>query len=327
MKVLVIGATGFVGKAIVAELRNRLIDVVAVGGPRSSLLNSEAYDIQIDDCIDVTVPENFLRLEMIEGVTAVVHCAGLAHQFGKMTESDLFRVNVNGTENVAKLAVKLKARHFILISSVLVYGPQGAENDDVLPVTENSPCQPNDPYARSKLAAENVAAEICGNGGIPLTILRPAPIIGEGSKGNFLRLIKLIAQRRFLWLGKGHNRKSLVVVGDVANACGAILEQNRAETAIYNVSGPAMEMREIVNEISKELSRSPPSIFIPAIPVIAILRLIPGGRASSLKGTVEKWLSTDTYSGEKLRLRYGFSASSDLAEAIRREVDCYKKTK
>ncbi len=323
MKVLVIGATGFVGKAIVAELRSRLIDVVAVGGPRSASLGYKTYDTQLLECIDVTVAANLVRLESIEDVDAVVHAAGLAHQFGTVTESDLLRVNVNGTENVAKLAVKLKVKRFILISSVLVYG----KSENGLPVTENSPCRPDDAYGRSKLAAENIAVEICKSGDILLTILRPAPIIGEGSKGNFLRLIKSIAERRFLWIGKGRNLKSLVVVDDVAKACGAILEQNNAGTDAFNVSGPAMEMREIVDVISQELSRSPPSIFIPAIPVIAILRLIPGRRTSSLRRTVEKWLSTDIYSGEKLRMRYGFSVTSDLAEAIRREVNCYKKTK
>lgn len=326
MKVLVIGATGFVGKAIVAELRSRSIDVVAVGGPRTFSSNVRTCETQSTASIDVTVAESVAELEGIEGITAVVHAAGLAHQFGKITESDLFKVNVDGTENIAKLAGKLKVQHFMLISSVLVYGPQLTKNENS-PLTENSPCKPDDAYSRSKLAAEAIAAKICKMAEIPLTILRPGPIIGEGSKGNFLRLIKLIDKRKFVWLGKGMNRKCLVLVDDVAKACAAILEQNRAETAIYNVSGPAMEMREIVNEISKRLSRKPPNIHIPAAPIISLLKIIPGGRASRLLKTIEKWLSTDTYSSEKLRVRYGFTASPDLAGAIGREVACYIETK
>ncbi|MEJ7846699.1 MAG: NAD-dependent epimerase/dehydratase family protein [Pyrinomonadaceae bacterium] len=326
MKVLVMGATGFVGKAIAAELRDRSIDVAAIGGPGSCSPKSGTCGIQIDHCIDVTVPMNVAGLEKIEGITAIVHSAGLAHQFGKVKESDLFSVNVNGTENVAKLAARLKV-HIILISSVLVYGTRPTDHGNASPVTEDSPCRPDGPYAQSKLAAESVAIKICKDGEIPLTILRPAPIIGEGSKGNFLRLIKLIDKRRFVWLGKGENRKSLVLVDDVAKACAIILEQNRAETAVYNVSGPAMEMREIVNEISKRLSQKTPNIHIPAAPVISLLRLIPSGRASRLVKTIEKWLSSDTYSSEKLRLQYGFTASPDLADAIGREVARYIETK
>lgn len=327
MKVLVIGATGFVGKAIVAELHRRAIDVVAIGGPGFTSSKSASRDSQITSSIDVTIPDSVAVLEKMEGVTAVVHAAGLAHQFGRITESKLFDVNVNGTENIAKLAVKLKVNHLILISSVLVYGSQRGLNVNTLPVTEDSPCRPGDAYAASKLAAENIALEICKLGGIPLTILRPAPIIGEGSKGNFLRLIKLIAKRRFVWLGKGQNRKSLVLVDDVAKACAVILQQNRAETSIFNVTGPEMEMREIVDEISKHLSRKPPGIQIPAAPLISFLRYIPGGRAMRLLKTIEKWLSCDIYSGEKLRRQYEFTASPDLRDAIGREVACYLQTK
>lgn len=325
MKVIVIGATGFVGKAIVSELRGNLISVIAVGGPRSAPLQ-EADGLQSINGIDITNSDDMATLENIQNVDAVIHAAGLAHQFGKVTREDLWNVNVAGTEKVARLAQNLAVRHFMLISSVLVYG-RGSSRNEVL--SEISICQPEDAYARSKLAGEEIASEICGKAAIPLTILRPAPIIGEGSKGNFRRLIRLIAKRRFVWLGNGRNRKSLVSVSDVAKACRVVLENKKSESEIFNIAGPPMEMKEIVTEITRSLSLKPSNISIPVTPVRGILKfgtlIFPVNGATRLLNTIEKWISDDIYSAEKIRQQYGFAADSDLKAVIRLEVDWYIK--
>ncbi len=325
MKVLVIGATGFIGKAIVNELSNNLIDVVAVGGPHSKL------GIKTFECVDIADPDDIAKLEQIQDIDVVIHAAGLAHKFGKITEDDIWKVNVLGTKNIAGLAAKLKVRHFILISSVLVYGQHHPENLMSSYINEESPCDPKDIYARSKFSAEKTAIEICHEKGIPLTILRPAPVIGAGSKGNFARLIKLVASGRFVWLGKGKNRKSLVSVDDVAKACFAVLKKNKPETEIFNISGPAFKMNEIISLIYKHIARKPYFFSIPVGPVTLILKIVaavlPITRIRNLQNIVEKWVSDDIYSAEKIRKEYGFIAAADIPDVIRHEVELQTKQK
>jgi nucleoside-diphosphate-sugar epimerase len=76
-------------------------------------------------------------LEILENVDVVVHAAGLAHQFGKSDKEDFWRINIGGTRNVAERAVKLKAGHFVLISSVAVYGIETSVKQRFQPIDES----------------------------------------------------------------------------------------------------------------------------------------------------------------------------------------------
>src|SRR5664280_2463190 len=139
--VLVTGATGFLGTAIVRALRAsgvpcRQAGLIAGPGPVSP-------DLVV---VDVRHPESLEQA--FEGMKGVIHAAGLAHQFGSRSKnSDFAGVNVRGTENVLAAAARAGVRDVVLVSSVSVYGP-GAETRD-----EAAPCRPEGPYAASKLEA------------------------------------------------------------------------------------------------------------------------------------------------------------------------------
>ena len=127
---------------------------------------------------------------VFRGVTQVMHVAGLAHVFEK-TEADIspFKaINEQGTANVAHAAAEAGVQHFILISSVSVYGAftQGVYD-------ESAPCCPEGPYAESKYQAEQRAIEIAQQSSMALTILRLATLYGEGDPGNVARLMRAIA--------------------------------------------------------------------------------------------------------------------------------------
>ncbi|MEK7776125.1 MAG: NAD-dependent epimerase/dehydratase family protein, partial [Planctomycetota bacterium] len=112
---------------------------------------------------------------------------------------------------------------------------------------ENTPCNPVGPYALSKYNAELRAIEIAREAGMALTILRLATLYGEGDPGNVGRLMRTLDRGRFLWIGDGSNRKSLLYKGDAARACMAVAERSASGINIYNVSAPACTMREIVD--------------------------------------------------------------------------------
>jgi UDP-glucose 4-epimerase len=335
MKILVTGATGFLGGAIVDELLRNKFEVFTTGK------SPQAADLPNYFQADLTDSESLYALEKIGQIDAIIHSAGLAHQFGKTAGEDFRKVNVEGTRNIAKLAAKLKAERFILISSVAVYGEAAAAKRASQPgFEEDRQCQPRGFYAESKLEAEKVAAEICGENSIYLTILRPSTIIGENDRGNVARLIKAVDRRRFVWVGGGKNAKSLVYKTDVARACMLFLEDSDAaaiaaakdnKTSIYNVTAAPVSMREIVEEIEKALDRRVLPVRIPAAPLQKSLHFI--GKATGIKKlrkiaeTLDKWLADDIFSGEKISREIGFQTTVSPSEGIRREVRHYRNQK
>jgi nucleoside-diphosphate-sugar epimerase len=315
MKILVTGATGFLGETIVREFSRCGADVYATGkSPASDLPNYISADV----CGDLK------SLNSLANVETIVHAAGLAHQFRGASREDFRRVNVGGTKNIAKAARRLNVKNFILISSVAVYGRASFEN---CRFEEEAGCQPVGVYAESKFESERAARENLG-GGINLTILRPSTIVGEDDRGNVARLIKTIERGRFFWLGAGKNLKSLVYKNDVARACAAVLDDGRSGERIFNVTAPAVEMREIVGAIEKSLGKSVPAFSIPPKPFQIGLKLgakIGVKKIEKISETVEKWLSDDVFSGEKIAAELNFEIETGALEGVRREVLHHKK--
>lgn len=336
MKILVTGATGFLGRCVIAELVRRKGFEIVTTGARVSSENLPNYL-----AADITNRESVAKLERFEPLEVVIHAAGLAHQFGETGREKFWAVNVEGTRNIAELSVRLQASRFILISSVAVYGAQDADFDEPDKIhggkyqEDISICRPRGFYAESKLAAERAAAEICGKNGIELIIARPATIVGEGDAGNVGRLIGAIDRGRFIWVGTGKNRKSLIYKTDAARACAALAEHKftarHPSERIYNVTAEPKTMREIVGDIEKNLGRAAPRYSIPETPLLKILSFLGGARGSSeikkRAETVEKWLSEDVYSGAKIAAEIGFRPETDIFEALRKQTEAYRAKK
>ena len=320
MRVLVTGAKGFVGKAIISALsENRIEFVILDLPPAPADVPPEHFS-----GVDITNLEELEKLSNIGPIDAVVHAAGLAHQFGVVSREKFWRVNVDGTRNAAELAARLNAKRFVLISSVSVYGKVNHEGPER---SESSICHPEGSYAESKYESENIARRICEKIGLDLIILRLATVIGEGDAGNVSRLIRAVDKRRFYWIGKGENRKSLVYKGDVARACLTVLTSKQDRSGVYNISAPAETMKDIVSYIEQALGKKVPPVGIPA----GLLKLAFGvnsktlsiGRISRLGETVKKWLSDETFSAKRFKEDYAFEPETTVQEAIQREVAWY----
>ncbi len=344
MRVLVTGARGFVGKAIVEKLREEKVEVIELHRRRYNKENtSDKNSDKPPVCkfvVDITNKEEVLSLANIGRIDAVVHSAGLAHQFGDTKSEDFTSVNINGTENILELGKLLKIKHFILLSSVSVYGNVLESGGYLREINEDAECNPKDFYAVSKFESEKSALKICGQSDYNLTILRLATVIGEEDRGNFLRLIKSIDKRRFLWVGKGINFKSLIYREDVAGAIWKILYENLSEeseknretievnkTEIFNASAEPLNMREIVETISGELKKSVIGISINEKLLRFFFALnsatISYKKIGTFQKTVEKWLADDAYSAQNLCIRYKYKTAVSAKDAIRREVKWY----
>lgn len=318
LNILVTGANGFLGSEVVRQIAATHISVRATDRHAKSI--TPDIDYRPADILD----QSSLKTAF-HGVTQTIHAAGLAHVFhNPRSVSATFKaINEQGTANVARVAAEVGVRHFILISSVSVYGPFTRGVFD-----EIAPCCPEGPYAESKYQAEQRAIEIAQQSGMALTILRLATLYGEGDPGNIARLMRAIDRGRFLWIGHGSNRKSLLHREDAACACLTAMQSPVSGINIFNVSAPSVTMREVVCQIAAALGRHVWPIRIPAS--LALLgakggaKLLPG-RFTPLEGTVKKWLADDVYNATKFENQFGFKAKVGLANGLKREVAWYRQ--
>jgi nucleoside-diphosphate-sugar epimerase len=319
VRVLVTGASGFVGSAIAWRCQEAGLEVRCTG--RSGKIPEHLVDYWTADLLDADALSG-----LVAGVEAVVHAAGLAHQFGQANRArDRFRaINVCTTENVVRAAIRQGVRHVILVSSVSVYGPHA-----VTICKEEHLCCPQEPYSQSKYEAEQRAVELAQEFGLKLTILRLATVYGEEDRGNVARLIRVIDHGRFAWVGTGTNLKSLIHRDDVARACVTVLRQPPAGINVFNLSGPPCPMRQIVDTLAGALDRRLPRWHIPASLALCLARLAGamGGKNSFLLrpyAALRKWLAEDAYDSGRFNQMFSFQTQIPLAEGLHREVMWYK---
>lgn len=319
-QILITGANGFLGRTILSKLQVAGFSVLATDlGDASCVLNIPYRKA------DIAKPAEIKSL--LENITTVIHVAGLAHVFNPdaSTGEKFHKINEIGTKNVAAAAAAAGVRHFVLISSVSVYGPYTDEAYD-----EKRSCKPAGPYALSKYNAELRATEIAQKSGLALTIFRLATLYGEGDPGNVGRLISAIDRGRFFWVGNGSNRKSLLYKGDAARAVMAVVQRPASDVNIFNVSAPPCTMREIVDGIGDALGKHPFPVRLPASLALLLGRCVskmPNRRLAGLNQTVKKWLADDVYDARRFEEAYGFQTETSLQDGLKREVDWYKNNK
>lgn len=317
--ILVTGASGFLGTAIV---RHCLSAGCHVRGTGRAHLTSRAGTEYVP--MDLLQPNGLP--DLLRGVQTVIHAAGLTPFHGShQVQCNCFR-SINGrlTRTLLRGAVQEGVSHFILLSSVAVYGSPGAS-----PCLETTTCAPDDPYGRSKHLGEHLALRLTAGTRTRLTILRIATAYGEGERGNILRLIRSIDQRRFIWVGEGMNRKTLLHRDDIARACLVAAHGPVEETGIYNIASPACTMREVVDVIAGALGRSRPRWRFPAAPLLGLIgaaRLLSSDWApvAMIDHRVKKWLADNVYDGSKFEREFNFAPQISLSDGLRREVSWYK---
>lgn len=326
-EILLTGASGFLGQQILRQCCDAGLTVRGLA--RAWPIEKQVLSGVVRVTGDITRPASIAAAA--DGVRTVIHCAGLAHQFGRASaQADAFHhVNVLGTESVMRAAVNARVDHVVLVSSVSVYG------GGTQPTDEETACRPTEPYGISKYQAEQVAIEMAATAGIRLTILRMATIFGEGDPGNIARLMRSIDAGRFVWLGTGTNLKSLIYCGDAARACviaAQTADRPGTQVGAYNITLPAVPVSRIVQALATGLGRATPRWYIPA----PIARSVGGGLAICMAGkgpvarlnrTIGKWLSDDIYLGMKFERDYQFHPEVSVEEGLRREVAWFRHSK
>lgn len=187
-RILVTGASGFVGNSLVVELLKQGYEVVGVARGALNFSADNFRAIRLDLTLE-SVPESVLA-----SVDVVIHCAGRAHIFNETAESALpayLAINTVATEKLALDSAKAGIRRFIFLSTIGVYeggfGKMGV-------IDELSPMCPIKPYAVSKWRAEMLLRDIEHRTGLDVTIVRPCLVVGPHAPGNLERLARLVAK-------------------------------------------------------------------------------------------------------------------------------------
>lgn len=248
-KVLITGANGFVGEALVYKL---LVDkrFCAVAATRGATRLSGLCQVLP---FDLTRLDN---LPTLEGIDVLVHAAArvhVMHDTAKDVLGEFRKLNVEGTVKLAQRAAAEGVRRFIFISSIKVNG----ENTFCGEVfsADDSPA-PEDAYGTSKYEAEQALKSIGLETGMEIVIIRPPLVYGPGVKANFLTMLGWLSRGIPLPLGAIRNRRSLVSLGNLISLIVRCIDHPAAANQVFLVSdGEDMSTTQLLSRLSKMLGR------------------------------------------------------------------------
>ncbi|PZR91772.1 MAG: NAD-dependent dehydratase [Stutzerimonas stutzeri] len=265
-RVLLTGASGFVGRHLLHDLITRGYQVRTAGrGTAPAIPGIEHAAIG-----DLGAPIDWQPL--LDGVNHVVHSAGLAHADGGIPEERYQQVNAQATLALARAAQAAGIRRFVLLSSIRAQsGPISGK-----PLSEADTPAPTDAYGRSKLAAER------GLSGLDLdwVALRPVLVYGPGVKANMAALLKLARLPVPLPLGGLAAKRSLLAIENLTDAVGFALTQACPTRRSYIVSDPEpLSVADMLAAMRAGLGRGPGLIPIPSALLALAARL--AGRSAA----------------------------------------------
>jgi nucleoside-diphosphate-sugar epimerase len=255
MKVLVTGATGFLGTHICAALR--------ADGCGLRILTRDTVDVPGAEVIQYRDIDDVARLRAAMcGVDAVVHLAARVHVMRDDTPDPLaaFRaINVDLTRRLGEEAAQAGVRLFLLASSVKAVGEETSIpwNEDVLPA-------PRDPYGVSKLEAEKVLVSIAQASTMSTLILRLPAVYGPGVRANILQLFDIVNRGLPLPLAGIDNRRSWVYVGNVAATIVRLLRSDQGTQTFFISDGDDLSTPEMIRRIAAALGKTARLLPAPA---------------------------------------------------------------
>jgi len=241
MKILVTGATGFIGSNLVPLLKTR--HDVSILNARQVGTASSDWHAQVDEC------------------DTLIHLAGRAHVSINNSDAAIYKkINTDITEMLAR-RLALNGKHFVFLSTSVVYGQQ-TPNGRPFQITDSP--QVDSPYAESKIAAEKIIRSLLSTHGFSYSIIRPPLVYGPGVKANFLAMMKWVRSGVPLPLGSARNLRSLVGVRNLADLIERCATNPLAKNKTFNVSDDQdVSTTELLDIIAREMNKSSKLVKVP----------------------------------------------------------------
>ncbi len=252
--VLLTGATGFLGSALLGHLSKPIL----VGRAEPKDLNGQFFSREMATDTDFS--------GCVENVDVIIHCAARAHIMNDYTEDPLAEyreVNVAGTLKLARQAAAAGVKRFIFISSIKV---NGESTTGRLPFTELDALAPLDPYGISKMEAEIGLQKIASETKMDVVIIRPPLVYGAGVKANFLNLLKLASKGLMLPFGSVHNRRSMIYLENLVDFILRCIDHPAAANQIFLISdGEDVSLMYLLKSMGTSFKNR---LYLLSVPVI-----------------------------------------------------------
>ncbi|MGF6570706.1 nucleoside-diphosphate-sugar epimerase [Paraburkholderia sp. GAS333] len=314
--IVVTGANGFVGKALCRLL-------VQAGHSVTGLVRHAAgCQSGVREWVDSTPDFVGIDSSWPEGLTpdCVVHLAARVHMLNDDAsdpDAAFHATNVEGALRVARAAVRHGTRRFVFVSSIKAI----AEDDAGRPLREDDTPRPQDPYGRSKLAAEKALIEYGNEMGLEVVIVRPPLVYGPEVRANFLRLMDAISKGLPLPLALVAARRSLVYVDNLADALMCCAIDPRAARGCFHVADDdAPTVVELIETLGKHLQK--PARLFP-VPV-AWLRL--AGRATGRSAQIDRLIGSLQVDASRIRSVLGWQSPYSVEEGLATTSRWYRST-
>ena len=315
-KIVVTGANGFIGSAVCRIL---LAEKFTVTGTFRV--------VQSSDTVSGIRPVEIGGLDgrtnwkaALEGADVVVHTAARAHIVNDSAPESRVayrRVNTDGTANLARQATDCRVKHFIFMSSVKVNGETSQTA-----YTESDPPLPQDAYGISKMEAEQALMKISSGTSMKATILRSPLVYGPRVKANFLKLIRIVDRGFPLPLARINNKRSLIYIGNLADAIVRSIRHTNTDTQIYMLrDGWDVATPDLIKMIASALGKKPRLFGMPIHCLQSIARMV------GKQDMAERLIGSLTVDDSKIRQELNWSPPYSLQQGIEKTVHWYIEKK
>ena len=282
-KLLITGSSGFVGKYFINKYKNKY---------EIKTFSFLKDDIRTLDCKDVDV---------------VFYLSALVHQMGGASCEEYERVNVTQTLQLAKKAKESGVKQFVFMSTVKVYGE---ETDSKY--SENSICNPEDEYGKSKLKAE-LELQKLEDKDFKISIIRTPIVYGYGVKANIKSLINLVNKVPLLPFGKIENKRSMVYIGNLCHLVDEVITQQKSGIFLTSDDQPLSTSR-LIELMAKNLDKK---VYLVKISFFeSLLKILKPSFHKRLYGSLEV---DNTITKQKLNLQNPYSVEDGIRLMINGE--------
>ncbi len=324
MNYLITGATGFIGPYLVGKLiseGNKCRCLVRDKGNRN-IQQGAGIELVQGDITDI----NSLK-GIAERIDCIFHMATLGHMNNfTVTEEMFMKVNVDGTQNIMKEAIKAGVKKIVHCSSVAAMGICS----DV-PATEESICNPHHAYGRSKLAAEKEVIRMVKEEDLPAVIVRFSMVYGPGDPRDMLKLTRLAKKGMFPKIGNRPKLTPLVHVNDAVTGLMLASEKGRRGEIYLITNRESMPFDEIRKVLQKTLEVKRVPLYVPELAALLIASLcektftIIGKVPPVSRKNIESTLADRVFSIEKAERELGFYPQKDPVIGLKETVEWYMK--
>ena len=326
MKCLITGANGFVGKELCAELLRQGYGVRATRRSAQSpsktrmAVDSASVGMMYEEVVIGSIDDKTDWSTALVGGGVVIHLAARVHVMHDDANNPLAefrRVNVAGTEHLARSAAASGVKRLVYVSSIKVNG--GVTRAGKV-FTETDEPAPQDPYSISKWEAEQALRRVAQETGLEVVIVRPPLVYGPGVKGNFAQMLDVLTRGVPLPLASVHNLRSLVYVRNLVDVLILCATHPAAAGQTYLVSdGEDVSTPELLRQLGVAMEH--PARLFPCPP--ALLKL--AGQLTGKAEQVERLLGSLRVDNGKLRSELGWTPPCTLEQGLRETAEWYRR--